>query len=143
MEQQQASQELIAEGWQRVGCELLRARSAEHLIIHWFRTPTDADTHADAHWYDDSRIEKFVRIVIPTLAEQLDASMLTVAVPWGVDDDSATLALIAVVAGQPAVIDARTLTRSRLADAAPYWILGTEPVAAPTRLHEIVVNLTI
>jgi hypothetical protein len=135
--------DLIDSGWQRVERALLSARSEDHLIVHWFLTPDDADTHTDAHWHDNARIEKFVRVVVPTLADQLRASMLTVAVPWNVTDERATLTLVAVITGEPAAIAARSVTRSALADAAPYWKLGTEAVDPPAPLVEIVLNLTI
>ncbi len=138
-----SSSALLPAGWQRVETALLSAPTEDHLIVHWFETPDGAETHSDAHWHDQARIEKFVRIVIPTLAEQLRASSLTVAVPWDVDDETATLALIAAASGRPSAIEARALTRTALADAAPYWRLGSEPVAPPTALAEIAVKLTL
>ncbi len=36
----------------------------------------------DEHFGDNDRTAKFLRVVVPTLADQLSASSLWVAVPW-------------------------------------------------------------
>ena len=137
------SEQLIQAGWERVEQALLRASSEHHLIIHWFQTPENSETHSDAHWHNDERTVKFVRVVIPTLAEQLRATDLTVAVPWQVGAERATLVLIAATAGQAATLAARPLTRSALADAPPYWKLSPTAAEPPAVLAELVAQLVI
>ncbi len=129
-------QELGEHGWRLAAASLARAASDTALVMHWFVTPDDADVHSDEHFGSNDRTRTFIRVVVPTLAEQLDASLLTVAVAWEIDDRPALLVLVSAIRGQPAAIEAREITPRPGATLPPFWELATEAATPPPELIE-------
>jgi hypothetical protein len=138
-------EELIAHGWELAADTLAHAQSERELVTHWFITPEDSAVNSDEHFGSNERTVTFVRLVLPTLADQLDASHMLTAVPWDVDDQPALLVLIAALHGEDAVIEARPITRvERNENAAPpWWSMAPETADPPVELIEEVALLSI
>jgi hypothetical protein len=136
--------ELAAHGWRLVEEALAGAASDRALVTHWFVTPDDSSVHTDEHFGSNERTVTFVGVVVPTLADQLDASVVVVAVPWNRDGRPSLLVLVAALRGQPAAVEARALTPSvAVRDGLPWWSLGTEPVEVPPALLNAVAHLVL
>jgi hypothetical protein len=135
--------ELTAHGWRLAEESLRTAGSDRALVTHWFLTPADADVHMDEHFGSNERTLTFVSVVIPTLAQQLDARMLTVSVPWDAAGEPSLLAVIATIPGQPAVVEARELIRLDDRSAAPWWHLAQGDVEVPADLQAAVTGLRV
>ena len=130
-------EELRAHGWQLVEAAIAAAPSASELIIHWFATPQDANVHSDEHFADDARTLKFLSLVVPTLADQLEASMLAVGVPWDLSGARPLMVLLTAIRGEPASFEARELKRLDVRGKPPWWLLGDERLAVPAELAEL------
>jgi hypothetical protein len=113
------------------------------LVTHWFVTPDDASVNADAHFGSDARTERFLGVVVPTLIDQLEASLVSVSLPWGLDSTSPLLVLVSILPGEPAMIEARALERAVGARTAPWWTLGERRKAPPAELSEIAAHLRL
>jgi hypothetical protein len=135
-------EELIARGWQLVADRLAHARSERELVTHWFITPEDSSVNTDEHFGSNERTVTFVRVVLPTLADQLDASHVLAAVPWDFEDQPALLVVIAALRGQEAVIEARPITRVENTES-PWWSVAEQTADPPTELIEEVALLSI
>lgn len=135
--------ELTAHGWRIVRERLTVAPTELALVTHWFVTPEDSAVHGDEHFGSDARTERFLGVVVPTLADQLGASLVMVAVPWGLDSETPSLVLVSALPGQAAGIEARPLQRVAGTHAAPWWTLSEQPVAPPAELAEIAARLRI
>lgn len=142
MSSETTATELACRGWKVAEATLLQAESAETLVTHWFLTPTDAEVHVDEHFGDNTRTARFLRVVVPTLADQLDASMLWVGVPWDLEREKPLMLLLAGVRGQPPVLEARALHRSAGASQAPWWLLG-EHSSPPGELLELAARMRL
>jgi hypothetical protein len=136
-------EELIAQGWRSVEERLTMAASEMALVTHWFVTPQDSDVNVNAHFGSDARTARFLGVVVPTLAEELNASLVSVSVPWALDGPAPLLALISLLPNQPAVAQARPLLRNPDAATAPWWTLGEQRVAPPAELVQIAARLRI
>lgn len=139
----QTLSELTAHGWRIVSERLALAANDRVLVMHWFVTPDDSSVHGDEHFGSDARTARFLGVVVPTLADQLHASLVSVAVPWGLDEETPSLVLISALPGQAAGTEARPLRRVVGARAAPWWTLGEAPVSPPAELAEIASRLQI
>jgi hypothetical protein len=137
--------ELIARGWELAADTLAHARSERELVTHWFITPEDSSVHTDEHFGNNERTVKFVRVVMPTLADQLEASHVLAAVPWDVADQPTLIVVIAALRGQDAVIEARPITRVESVEnaAPPWWSVAPETADPPIELIEEVALLSI
>lgn len=135
--------ELTARGWRIVSARLAVAANDRVLVTHWFVTPDDSSVHGDEHFGSDARTARFLGVVVPTLADQLRASLVSVAAPWGLEAGDPVLALISALPGEPAAIEVRALRRVTGAGAAPWWTLGEDPLAPPAELAEIASRLRI
>lgn len=136
--------ELARHGWQIIANALTAAESENALIAHWFLTPDDSSVHMDPHFGDDDRTAKFLRVVVPTLADQLGASMLWVAVPWGIDTDAPLMVLLSAFRGQRPMIEGRRLTRSQEAGGGPpWWSVESEPAELPEELLALAERMVI
>jgi hypothetical protein len=135
--------ELTAYGWRIVRERLAVAPSELTLVTHWFVTPEDSAVHGDEHFGSDARTARFLGVVVPTLADQLGASLVSVAVPWGLGGETPLLVLVSALPGEAARIEARLLRRVTGAVTAPWWTLGEEQVAPPDELAEIAAQLRI
>jgi len=141
----ESAAELIARGWELAAETLAHARSERELVTHWFITPEDSNVNTDEHFGSNERTVTFVRVVLPTLAGQLEASHVLAAVPWDVDDRPALLVLIAALRGQDAVIEARAINRIESVEnaAPPWWSVAPETADAPAELIEEVALLSV
>jgi hypothetical protein len=119
------------------------AESPASLIVHWFLTPDDTSVHMDDHFADDSRTLKFMSVVVPTLADQLDASMLAVAVPWELNDAGGLMVLLTALQGAEPTVEARTITRATGSSGPPWWVIGETQVEAPQQMRELAKILRI
>lgn len=133
----------LAHGWRLVEAALAGAGSRTALVVHWFATPTDASVHMDDHFGDDARTLRFMAVVVPTLADQLAASRLAVAVPWELEAERALMVLLTAARGEPAAVQARALTAAAEASGPPWWRLAAQPVPAPERFRELAALLRI
>lgn len=130
--------------WEFVSAALRDAAGERQLVVHWFQTPDDASVNLDEHFGGNERTAKYLRVVVPTLADQLDAQSLWTAVPWELDGRLSQMVLVVARGGQPTVIEARALTPVRAASPTPpWWDLGPDLVAPPKALVEIATQMLI
>jgi hypothetical protein len=132
----QTPDELVAHGWLLVQRTLAGAESERLLVTHWFVTAEDDSVHSDEHFGSDERTTRFLGVVLPTLIDQLAPSLVMVAVPWGLGGEDATMSVVALLPGQPAAFQSRTLRRSG-ESGPPWWSLGGEQVSSPVALAEL------
>jgi hypothetical protein len=131
----QTAAELTAYGWDLATAALARAESDRVLVTHWFHTAEDSSVNTDEHFGSNSRTTNFVHLVLPTLADQLDASHLVAAVPWDAQGEPALLVLVAWIRGESAMVDARALSRRPAGEVnPPWWALAAEATAPPSEL---------
>jgi hypothetical protein len=134
---------LTARGWELAEDQLMAASDELILVTHWFVTPDDASVNADAHFGSDTRTERFFAVVVPTLIDQLEASLVSISVPWGLDSAAPRLVLVSLLPDAPPIVEARTLKRLVGAQTAPWWQLATERVAPPAELSAVTARLRI
>jgi hypothetical protein len=134
---------LTARGWELAVEQLTNAEDELALVTHWFRTPGDASVNADAHFGSDARTARFLAVVVPTLIEHLEASLVSISAPWGLDGAAPRLVLVSLLPDAPATVEARMLQRVAGATTAPWWQLGQARVAPPAELLEIAARLRI
>jgi hypothetical protein len=135
--------QLNARGWAAVERNLETAASELALVTHWFVTPEDDSVHSDQHLGSDERTLTFLRVVVPTLAQQLSASIVSVAVPWNLDGGAPLMALVSAVGGEVPRIEARALIRSNRSPGPPWWRLGEDLVVVPVELADVAAGLRI
>ena len=132
-----SAEELIGFGWEIAESTLVRAASELTLVTHWFQTGEDDSVNADDHFGSDERTLRFVTVALPTLIDQLNASMAVVAVPWELDGVAPSLSVVAVVLGQPAGLATRTLTRTGTGPEPPFWRLEPDAREPPAQLARV------
>lgn len=135
--------ELARHGWQIIANALGHAATETTLVAHWFLAPNDDAVQTDPHFGGNPRTAKFLRVVVPTLADQLSASMFAVAVPWDLDGDLPLMVLLYAISGQRPAIEARRLHRNDGAISAPWWRLGSELVSVPDELAAITSAMSV
>jgi hypothetical protein len=126
--------ELIDFGWEIAESTLATAASELTLVTHWFQTGEDDSVNADDHFGSDERTLRFLTVALPTLIDQLNASMAVVAVPWELESPAVSLSVLAIVPGAPAVLATRTLTRLEAGVGGPFWRLEPGPRTSPAQL---------
>lgn len=136
--------ELTRRGWRMAERTLASAATERTLVSHWFVTPDDDSIHTDEELGGDERTLTFLRVVIPTLAEQLAASIVAVAVPWnlGSVDGHPLLVLVALIHDQPAEAQARRLI-GVAGTGPPWWSLSEDLMAIPRALGDVTGRLRI
>lgn len=135
--------ERLAHGWRLVEDALAGAGSSMALVVHWFATPTDASVHMDEHFGSDARTLRFMAVAVPTLADQLEASRLAVAVPWQLDAEQPLMVLLAAARGEPSAVQARALIDVGASAGPPWWRLAAQTVPAPEQFRELAALLRI
>src|ERR1700753_4284647 len=88
---------LTARGWELAERQLAGARGEFALVTHWFVTPEDSSVNSDEHFGSDARTARFLGVVVPTLIRQLDASLVSVSVPWALEGTAPLLVLISLL----------------------------------------------
>ena len=128
--------------WEIVSAALGDAATEHQLVVHWFDTPEDSSVNVDEHFGANERTAKFLRVVVPTLADQLAASGFWVAVPWDLDRSSPLMVLLSSPEGRQPTIEAREVRRAP-DPGPPWWRLGRGPVDPPRELQEIAARMQL
>ena len=128
--------------WEIVSAALADAATEHQLVVHWFHTPEDSSVNIDEHFGANERTAKFLRVVVPTLADQLAAARFWVAVPWDLDTAAPLMVLLSANERQQPTIEAREIRRA--ADPGPpWWRLGRGRVDPPRELQEIAARMQL
>lgn len=136
--------DLLARGWAMAEATLASAGSERALVTHWFVTGEDDGVNTDDHFGSDERTLRFLGVALPTLIDQLRASVAVVAVPWNVDGAAPSLSVVAVAAGAEAAVETRALTRLSAAEPGPpFWRLEPGRVTPPPQLAAIASGLVL
>ncbi|WP_249011782.1 hypothetical protein [Conexibacter sp. DBS9H8] len=134
------SEQLLARGWEWAAATLAGAPSPERLVTHWFSVPGDERVNTDDHFGSDTRTLRFLAVALPTLIVELGARAGVVVVPWGLESDWACLTVVALTAGAPVAVAARTLAATR--NGPPFWRIG-DLTAPPPEIVEVCAGLSI
>jgi hypothetical protein len=136
--------ELARHGWIMIAKALTRATTEDALVAHWFLTPDDASVHIDDQFGGNDRTATFLRVVVPTLADQLDASSLWVAAPWDLETTKPLMALLVGIRGQQPMLEARAVSRHPDPTAGPpWWVVDNIPLEPPAELAELAAKMQL
>jgi hypothetical protein len=122
---------------------LASADSERRLVTHWFLTGEDDSVNSDDHFGSDERTLRFLGMALPTLIDQLGATLAVVALPWDLEGGSPTLTVIAVTAGAATAVQARALRRLQDQSGPPFWRLSSDVVEAPARLVAVASGMVV